>query len=111
MKELQRRFSLNGHELESELVLLWFSAEWCGPCKQFALVMSVLAGQYGEQVHIEKVDVDEDQALAKEFNIRAVPTLVLVGRTGVVDTSSGYRSLVDLRQWLETHQVFTSIEE
>jgi thioredoxin len=54
--------------------LLYFSAPWCGPCKQLAPLMEEVAQQYP----VKKVNVDEEQNLAIQYGIRSVPTTILV---------------------------------
>jgi thioredoxin-like negative regulator of GroEL len=57
---------------------LYFSAPWCGPCKQLAPKMDLVA----EQVTVEKILVDEDSETTQQFNVRNVPTVVLVSENG-----------------------------
>ena len=52
----------------------YFSATWCGPCKQFKPIMEELSN---EGYNIEFIDVDEDRDLAIEYNIRSIPTTVI----------------------------------
>jgi len=58
-------------------VLVDFWAEWCGPCKMIAPVLDELAGEYEGQVTIAKVNIDEHPALASQYGVRAIPTLLL----------------------------------
>ena len=60
------------------LTLIDFTAKWCGPCKQMEPVLSNLATEYAGRVRIVAVDVDDDQLLAQQFDVRSMPTLVLV---------------------------------
>jgi len=57
---------------------LYFSAPWCGPCRQYGPVME----RVGQTVPVQKVNVDENQQLAMQYSIRSVPTVVLVDNTG-----------------------------
>ena len=59
-------------------VLVDFWAEWCGPCKMIAPVLNELADEYDGRVKIGKVNIDEQQGIATEYGIRAIPTLLLV---------------------------------
>ena len=53
---------------------IYFSAPWCGPCKQLGPVMEEIA----TKVHVQKVNVDDNPTLAQQYGIRNVPTVVLV---------------------------------
>ncbi|HAM72814.1 MAG TPA: thioredoxin [Verrucomicrobiales bacterium] len=58
-------------------VLVDFWAEWCGPCKMLAPTIDELATEYGEKVKFGKVNIDNDQDLAVQFNIGSIPTILL----------------------------------
>ena len=60
-----------------EPVLVDFSAEWCGPCKQLKPILEQLQSKVGESAKIIKIDVDKNRSLADKFQIRSVPTLIL----------------------------------
>ena len=57
---------------------LYFSAPWCGPCKAFSPIME----QVSLEVGVEKINVDENQAMSTQYSIRSVPTVILVDGTG-----------------------------
>jgi len=62
--------------------LLYFSAEWCGPCKMVGPVMEELNS---EGYEVQKIDVDNNPELSQQFGIRNIPTVVLT----VDDVDSG----------------------
>ncbi|MGI9627229.1 MAG: thioredoxin [Longimicrobiales bacterium] len=70
-------------------VLVDFFAEWCGPCKVLAPMLDEIANQNVGRLVVAKVDTDQAQKVAAEYEIRGVPTVVLF-RDGVeVDRSVG----------------------
>ena len=58
-------------------VLVDFFATWCGPCQMLMPVLKQVKENMGERVTILKIDVDKNQALATQFQVRGVPTMVL----------------------------------
>jgi thioredoxin 1 len=82
-------------------VLVDFWAEWCGPCKMIAPLLDELADEYDGKVKIGKVNIDEQQALAAEYGIRAIPTLLLFSKGQVADQIVGARSKRDFKNSLD----------
>ena len=70
-------------------VLVDFWAEWCGPCKMIAPLLDELADEYDGKVKIGKVNIDEQQSLAAEYGIRAIPTMLLFKGGKVVEKIVG----------------------
>jgi len=82
-------------------VLVDFWAVWCGPCKMIAPILDELADEFGARIKIGKVNVDENQSLAAEYGIRAIPTLLLFNGGEVVDQVVGMKSKRELQQMLQ----------
>ena len=86
-------------EFEKEIInhkgyaLVDFWATWCPPCRMMAPVLESAEKQLGSQINFAKVDVDEQQQLAAEFDIMSIPTLVVFKDGKPVKRMSGYRPL------------------
>ncbi|MBW7869776.1 MAG: thioredoxin [Flavobacteriia bacterium] len=78
-----------------------FWATWCGPCRMVAPTVEELSNEYGEQVVIAKVDVDNNQEVAAEFGIRNIPTLLFFKDGKVVDKVVGVAPKSQLEQKLK----------
>jgi len=57
-------------------VLVDFWAEWCGPCKMIAPVVAELATDYQGRLKVAKVDVDKNNAIAMQYRIMSIPSLL-----------------------------------
>jgi thioredoxin 1 len=82
-------------------VLVDFWAEWCGPCKMIAPLLDELADEYNGKVKIGKVNIDEQQALATKYGIRAIPTLLVISKGQVAEQMVGAKSKRDLKASLD----------
>src|SRR5260370_28499509 len=82
-------------------VLVDFWAEWCGPCKMIAPLLDELADEYDGKIKIGKVNIDEQQALATQYGIRAIPTLLIISKGQVAEQMVGAKSKRDLKASLD----------
>lgn len=90
---------LEEHIQSGEPFLVDFHAEWCGPCKQLEPVIEALASSM--PITVLKVDVDENQQLASEYNVRGVPTLLLITDKEIVDRMVGAQPEPVLRERIQ----------
>ena len=70
-------------------VLVDFWADWCGPCHVMAPVIDELATEFAGRVTVGKVNVDDEPALAVQYGIRSIPTLLLFKQGKVIDRTLG----------------------
>lgn len=83
------------------VAVIEFGADWCGPCRMLAPILSDIDNEYGPSVTVAKVDVDHSPQLASEFGIMGVPTVVLFKDGQPIDKLVGlrpkaaYKSVID----------------
>ncbi len=70
-------------------VLVDFWAEWCGPCRMVAPIVSELAEEYKDKVIVGKVDVDSNPDVAMKFGIRNIPTILFFKNGEIADKQVG----------------------
>jgi thioredoxin 2 len=84
-------------------VVVDFWAEWCGPCKMMAPVFEQVAAELEPRIRFLKVDTEAEQALAAQYNIRSIPTLMLFRKGAVIAQRAGATNAQGLRNWLRQH--------
>jgi putative thioredoxin len=86
-------------------VLVDFWATWCGPCKSLGPILEKLAADYSGGFLLAKVDVDQEQQLAGYFQIKSIPTVMLVKDGQIVDGFPGALPEGQVREFLKHHGV------
>ncbi|MEL7162866.1 MAG: thioredoxin [Bacteroidota bacterium] len=83
------------------IALVDFWAEWCGPCKMIGPIVEELATDYDGKALIAKVDVDENAELSQQYQVRSIPTILILKDGEVVDKHVGYATKQALAEKLD----------
>ena len=82
-------------------VFVDFWADWCGPCRIVSPVVEELSKEYGDKVNFVKVNVDQNNELARKYNVFSIPTLAIFKDGQVVSQKVGasskdsYKTMID----------------
>ena len=87
----------------STTVLVDFWAEWCGPCKAIGPSLDELASELDGKLKVAKVNVDENQNLAAEFEVRSIPSLFIFKNGAIADRMVGAMSKQQLSDAVSPH--------
>ncbi len=86
--------------LESDrTALLDFWADWCGPCKSLSPIIDEIAAE-NSKIKVCKINIDEEQELATQFNIMSIPTLLVIKGGKVVNQSVGLKTKKQILEML-----------
>lgn len=82
-------------------VLLDCWAPWCGPCRSFAPVFERAAAELEPEIRLAKLNTEQESAIATEWRIQSIPTLIVFKGGREARRISGAMSLPQLKQWLQ----------
>ena len=84
-------------------VLVDYWAPWCGPCKMIAPILEQISEEYGDNLKIVKVNIDENEATPQKYGVRGIPTLSLFKGGNVEATKVGALSKSQLAAFLDSN--------
>lgn len=90
-------------EIEKGVVLVDFWASWCMPCRAMSPIINGIVKETLGKVKVCKVDIDAQEALAKQFGITAIPTLIIFKNGQPVETLVGMKSKNAILEALAKH--------
>ncbi|CAI9775319.1 unnamed protein product [Fraxinus pennsylvanica] len=97
------KIHFEGSKLTSNLMVIDFTASWCGPCRYMEPAMNEFAAKYTD-VEFIKIDIDELEDVAQEFAVHVLPTFLLIKKGKEVDKLVGANK-EELRKKIEKHRV------
>jgi len=82
-------------------VLVDFWAAWCGPCRMAAPEVATVARELAGQALVLKVNTEEQQGLAQRFQIRGIPSFMVIKNGRVVFQQAGLVRAAEMKRWLQ----------
>lgn len=87
----------------NQLVLIYFWASWCGPCRLMSPLIDWAAANYSDRLKVVKMEVDPNQATVQQYKVEGVPALRLVRGTEVLESSEGTIGKQQIASILDAH--------
>ena len=87
----------------TNLIILDFWAEWCGPCKMMAPQFEAAARSLEPQFRLGKLDTEAEQQITDRYGIRGIPTMILFRGGKEIARTSGVMPAAQIAQWARSH--------
>ena len=91
-------------ETSSGTTLVDFYADWCMPCKRLSPILESVAQTLTGEVTVAKVNIDESPSITQKFNVRSVPTLIVIRDGKVVNRQTGAGSEHQLLEFVNSNK-------
>ena len=106
---MSKAIAINDQEFEAEviganqLVLVYFWAAWCGPCRLMSSSIDWAADNYSSSLKVVKMEVDPNQVTVKQYQVEGVPALRLFQGNELIASSEGAIARPKLISFLDPH--------
>jgi thioredoxin 1 len=87
----------------ADVLVVDYTASWCGPCKLIAPLIDDLADTYGDRAKIMKLDIDAHKELAKKFEVKSIPVVMFFKQGEVVEKLLGAKAYEEYVSAIERH--------
>ena len=85
----------------SNLVLVDFWAEWCGPCKMIAPALEEISEEMNKNLEIKKLNIDDNPKTPQEYGVRGIPTLILFKNGEKISEKIGVLPKSKIAEWVQ----------
>ncbi|PIS02641.1 MAG: thioredoxin [Chlamydiae bacterium CG10_big_fil_rev_8_21_14_0_10_42_34] len=90
------------NQIKAGVTLVDFHADWCGPCRTLAPVLEQVAKDVSGKANVGKINIDEEQKTATQFQITSVPTMILFKDGKEVGRLVGLRTADDVKEFIQS---------
>tara|TARA_B100000700_G_C14375168_1_gene547888 strand:- start:120 stop:437 length:318 start_codon:yes stop_codon:yes gene_type:complete len=87
----------------SDMVIVDFWAEWCGPCKQISPILEEISDEKKDQLKILKLNIDENPDTPQKYGVRGIPTLMIFKNGNLIDTKVGSLPKTSIVDWISNN--------
>ncbi|KMZ91239.1 thioredoxin-2 [Plasmodium vivax Mauritania I] len=94
---------INGINMKNTIFILYFFAKWCHACKMQGSEMDKLEKYYGKRIYILKVDIDQNEAMARRFAVKSLPTIIIMKNKAVLARKEHFVTSNDLVSLIRKH--------
>lgn len=85
------------------LVILYFTASWCGPCKKTSLAFDNIPNDYDSKAFVTKIDVDDFNDIANKFDITTLPTIIFIKHSSIKEKLTGLSNKENLMMLIDKY--------
>ena len=89
--------------MSEKLQVLYFSAPWCGPCRMFGPAFNEVVAEF-DDIDIQKINIDEDQEAAVNYNVTSIPTVILMKGSSILFRHKGVMLKNQLKDLIQTNK-------